>query len=308
MTDDRFVLIVGNPRSGTSLLRQILSSTSELCGHPLEPQYILDLYRRFGFTITDVPAALELLTSHRMFPAGHIDRAALKRALAGRSSIDLSEFLAVCYRIMKGNSDRAVLLKHPTLVLHAQLVRRLFPNSHVIQCVRDPRANAHSQRTRWPSTSLWNSASRWSASIRAGRRLHKESGAPYMEMRYEDLLTSPDRTCRTVCDFLQIAFNPGMLLVDHVMNAFSPDNPGEPTAHHYRSFEAHRIDQWRKFLTPVEVKLIENRCRDGMEEFGYPLTAPQVSPIEYYPYYVSVRGRALGKTIRRVLRRRLAGA
>jgi hypothetical protein len=42
MNDDRFVLIVGSPRSGTSLLRRILSSSAELCGHPLEPQYILD--------------------------------------------------------------------------------------------------------------------------------------------------------------------------------------------------------------------------------------------------------------------------
>jgi len=235
--DDRFVLIVGSPRSGTSLLRSILSSSGELCGHPLEPQYILDLYRRFGCTITDVPGAFELLTSHRMFPAGKIDTTILRQALAGRSSMDLSEFLAVCYRVMRGGSDQTVLLKHPTLILHPELMRRLFRNLRVIQCVRDPRANALSQRTRWPSTNLWTSASRWGESIRTGRRFHKESGTPYLETRYEDLLASPDSTCRTLCDFLQIPFEPAMLALDLVMNDFDPNTPGEFAEHHYQSFE-----------------------------------------------------------------------
>ena len=104
MNDDRFVLIVGSPRSGTSLLRRILSNSGELCGHPLEPQYILDLHRRFAFTVTDVAGALELLISHRMFPADKIDTTVLRNALAGRTSVDLSEFLAVCYRVMRGGS------------------------------------------------------------------------------------------------------------------------------------------------------------------------------------------------------------
>jgi hypothetical protein len=303
---DRFVLIVGNPRSGTSLLRRVLSSSGRLCGHPLEPQYILDLYRRFGFTITDVPAALELLISHRMFPADMVDTTILRNALDGRTSIGLSEFLAVCYRLMRGGSDQTVLLKHPTLVLYPELMRRLFPNLHLIQCVRDPRANAFSQRTRWPSTSLWTSASRWCESIRAGRRFHKESGTPYMEMRYEDLLTSPDSTCRTLCDFLRIPFEPAMVVPDHVMDDFNPQKPGEFAKHRYQSFETQRIDKWRQFLTPVEVKLIEARCREGMELFGYVPTAPQVNPIEYYRYYVMAQRRVLGKTIRRALRRLFA--
>ena len=306
LSDDRFVLIVGSPRSGTSLLRVVLSSSGELCGHPFEPQYILDLYRRFGFTITDVPGALELLISHRMYPADKIDTTILRKALAGRTSMGLSEFLAVCYRVMRGGSDQTVLLKHPTLVLHAELVRRLFRNLRVIQCVRDPRATVLSQRTRWPSTNLWIAASRWEESIRAGRRLHRESGIPYMEMRYEDLLASPDSTCRTLCDFLQISFEPAMLVLDHVMNDFNPDKPGEFVEHHYRSFETQRVDRRRQFLTPLEVKLIETRCREGMELFGYAPTAPRVKPIEYRRFYVLVRWRVLSKAIRRLLRRSFA--
>jgi hypothetical protein len=307
MNEDRYVLIVGSPRSGTSLLRRVLSRSGELCGHPLEPQYILDLVQRFGFTITDVAAAFDVLVSHRMFPAAMIDAAVVRKRLSGRTSIELSEFLAVCYRVMRADSDQTVLLKHPTLVLHPEVMQRLFPRLHVIQCVRDPRANALSRRTRWPATNLWTASTLWGESIRAGRRFHEETGTPYLEMRYEDLLTSPDSTCRRLCDFLQIPFEPAMLVVDYAMDEFNPDKPGEAGTHHFQSFEAQRIDKWRQFLEPAEVKLIETVCRDGMALFGYAPSAPRVSPLEYYPYYLTERGRAQTKAVRRMLRRGLSG-
>ena len=307
MSEDRYVLIVGSPRSGTSLLRRVLSRSGALCGHPLEPQYILDLHERFGFTITDVAAALDLLISHRMFPAELINATVLRNRLSGRTSIDLAECLAVCYRVMRGDSDQTVLLKHPTLILHPDVMRRLFPTLRVIQCIRDPRANALSRRTRWPATNLWTASSLWGESIRAGRRFHEESGTPYLEMRYEDLLKSPESTCRGLCEFLNIPFEPAMLVVDYEMTEFNPDKPGEAAEHHFRSFEAQRIDTWRQFLTPAEVKLIETQCREGMELFGYTPTTPQVNPLEYYGYYLTERGRALAKSTRRTLRRRFAG-
>ena len=303
MSEDRYVLIVGSPRSGTSLLRRVLSHSGALCGHPLEPQYILDLRERFGFTITDVAGALDLLVSHRMFPAELINATVLRNRLSGRASIDLSEFLAICYRVMRGDSDQTVLLKHPTLVLHTDVMQRLFPNLRIIQCVRDPRANILSRRTRWPATNLWTAAALWGDSIQAGRRFHAESGTPYMEMRYEDLLTSPESTCRALCEFLHIPFEPDMLVVDYAMDEFNPDRPGEAGAHHYRSFEAQRIDKWRQFLAPAEVKLIETRCREGMALFGYTPSAPRVNPVEYYGYYLTERGRALVRATRRALRR-----
>ncbi|HET9270521.1 MAG TPA: sulfotransferase [Vicinamibacterales bacterium] len=303
VNEDRYVLIVGSPRSGTSLLRRVLSQSGAVCGHPLEPQYILDLHERFGFTITDVAGALDELVSHRMFPAELINATILRNRLGGRTSMDLSEFLAVCYRVMRGDSDQTVLLKHPTLVLHPDVMQRLFPKLRIIQCVRDPRANILSRRTRWPATNVWTAATRWSESIHAGRRFHTDSGTPYIETRYEDLLMSPERTCRTLCDFLEIPFEPAMLVVDYAMDEFDPGKPGVSDKHHFRSFEAQRIDKWRQFLEPAEVKLIETRCREGMELFGYAPTAPRVNPLEYYGYYLPERGRALVKATRRTLRR-----
>ena len=110
-----------------------------------------------------------------------------------------------------------------------------------------------------------------------------------MEMRYEDLLASPDSTCRTLCEFLQIPFEPAMLVLDHVMNDFNPSQPGEFAEHHYRSFETQRIDKWRQFLTPVEVKLIETRCREGWRSLDS-ADGSAGEAHEYLRYYVRRAG------------------
>lgn len=301
---NRFVVVVGSPRSGTSLLRTILKSSDALCVHTLEPQYILDLYRRFGRTIKNVPAATELLVSSRKFPHDLVDAGLLREKLTGRSSMSLSEFLHICYGLMKGPTDRAVVLKHPTLILHVDLIRDLFPDLRIIQCVRDPRANAFSQRTRWPSTNLWYAASRWRATIQAGRKLKNERRIPYLEVRYEDLVTAPEPTCRAICSFLQIPFEPSMLAPDHVQRDWNPNNPGHGAKRKYQSFETQRIDKWKAYLTPVEIRLIEARCREGMEQFGYPALNPEVKPGDYYRYYLNARRGALKKTVRQILRRR----
>jgi hypothetical protein len=306
---DQFVVVAGSPRSGTSLLRTILAGSNQLCVHKTEPHYLLELHRRFGDVIADVPKAVEFLLAHEKFPADEIAADELRSAVAGRTSVTLSELLVATYRLLnKAHPSRAVVLKHPAFILHLDLIKNLLPNLVVIHCIRDPRANVHSQRTRWPATSMWEAASKWRASIRAGRRWQQRGVTPYLEVRYEDLVTAPKATCRTLCEFLRIPFEPSLLAFDHVEREWNPARPGEGSKRHYQGFEHHRIDNWKKFMTPAEIKLIEDRCHEGMKLFGYALTTPPVNAREYVPYYVRERRKALKRSIRRLKRSVRRGA
>ena len=304
MMHEHFVIVAGSPRSGTSLLRTVLTSSDSLVVHRTEPHYILDLYQRFGHTVTDVPKAIELLVSHEKFPRDQVDLLALRKDFNGHASLSLSEFLRTALRgFGRAKPGKPLVLKHPAFILHLDLVRSLFPDFRVIHLVRDPRANVMSQRTRWPSTSLWDAATRWRKSVQQGRRWQQRGLAPYLEVRYEDLVTTPETTCRAICDFLEIPFDPSLLTFDHVEREWNPSNPGEGSKRHYQGFERQRIDKWRKFLTPLEVKLIEDRCRQGMEWFGYEATEPAVELGVYTPFYLAERRTALKKSMRRMRRR-----
>jgi hypothetical protein len=98
-----------------------------------------------------------------------------------------------------------------------------------------------------------------------------------------------------------------MLTFDHMEREWNPTKPGEGSKRHYQGFERQRIDKWKTFLTPLEVKLIEERCRQGMAWFGYETTEPSVALREYVPFCLKQRRRALMKSIRR-MKGRLRGA
>lgn len=299
-----YVVAAGSPRSGTTLLRTLLRGSSHLVVHKLEPQYILDLDRRFGRTIADVQTATEFLIGHKKFPNGQIDPVQLREAVKGRTTLSLSELLGITYRLLRGTKpDATVVLKHPAFILHMDLIAELFPELRVIQIIRDPRATAFSQRTRWRSTSLWMSATSWQAYVDAGEALRTRGRPPYMDVRYEDLVREPELYAKKICDFIGIRFEAAMLTQDHVQKDWNPTNPGEGSRRHYQGFEKERIDKWRRFMTSPEIKLIENQCRRGMLQFGYEPINIQVSPSEYLPVYLKERRKALEKTYSRMKRR-----
>jgi hypothetical protein len=301
---EQYIVVAGSPRSGTSLLRTILTNSDALVVHKTEPHYILELYERFGHTVTDLPAALDFLLAHEKFPRDEVDVAKLGEELKGRASVSLSEFLRTALKgLTRTRPDKPLVLKHPRFILHLDLIKTLFPDLRVIHSVRDPRANVMSQRTRWPATGLWEAATRWRASVREGRVWQQRGVTPYLEVRYEDLLTTPETTCSAICEFLGIPFSESLLTFDHVEREWNPTRPGEGTKRHYQRFEQQRIDKWKKHLAPHEVKLIEDRCRHGMELFGYEATSPQVALGEYVPFYLAERRRALKRSVRRVRRR-----
>lgn len=302
---EHYVIVAGSPRSGTSLLRTILRSSQALVVHRTEPHYVLEAHRHFGRQITDIPRALDFLLSHDKFPSDVVEPERLRAALGDRRTVSLSELLRTAYRLLRGaQSERPVVLKHPAWLLHLDLIRELFPDMSVIHSIRDPRANAFSQRTRWPSTSMWMSATGWQSYVEAGREWQRRGLTPYFELRYEDLVTTPEASCRQLCGFLGIPFEPSLLAFDHVERSWNPANPGEGAKRHYQGFEQQRIDKWRRFMTPVEIKLIENQCRQGMALFDYPLSDPAVDRASYAAFYLRERRRALQKAFRRYRRRR----
>jgi len=94
-----------------------------------------------------------------------------------------------------------------------------------------------------------------------------------------------------------------MLAFDHVEREWNPANPGEGSKRHYQGFEKQRIDKWKKYMAPAEVKLIEDRCSEGMALFGYELMNPQVDVSAYVPYYLKERKKALKKSVKRMRKR-----
>jgi len=270
------ILIVGARRSGTTLLRAILSQHPDLLVHPAEPQFILDLYRRFGRCVYNVPEAVAYVRDHpHRAPA--ISSWALENAYRECKQLSLQEFVRryLWLWVSKERQQKRAVLKDPYFIRHLDLMFELFPAATFIHIVRDPRANVSSQRARWSRATTWECLRWWRDAVRAGHRLARQQPHRCIELRYEDLITTPEQTLRPLCRFLHVPFLSELLEFELETISFVPGKEPEPVR--FTRLDPTRLTQWQKYLSPLEVRLVEAGGRKEMAWYQYEATNPPVS-------------------------------
>lgn len=198
LRNNRPVFIVGMPRSGTSLIEQILSC------HP------------------DVFAAGEI--GEMMTMAERFARQAAKRGdpMDIPAVVTARELEHAARDYLKGLSTRSRSAKRVTdkltlNFLFLGLVQLALPGAHVIHCVRDPLDTCLSCFFQDFSGGLpfaWN-LEHVGAYHRGERRLmaHWKSTLelPMLDVVYEDLVASPERVIRGMLEFLGLEWNEACL-------------------------------------------------------------------------------------------------
>ena len=180
-TSARPVFIVGIPRSGTSLVEQILATHPEVHG---------------GGELPDISA---LSTATDPDNAEQIGRAA-------KSYLQRQRVL-----------DRAALRvtdKMPFNAMQLGFIAQLFPNATIIHCVRDESDTALSIYGRnfsdWHdyATSLRNIANFTAEHERMMAHWRSVLPNPFLEVRYEELVQNGEDVMRTLIDHIGLGWDP----------------------------------------------------------------------------------------------------
>lgn len=274
------ILIIGGRRSGTTLLRALLNQHPDLLVHPAEPQFILDLYRRFGHCVYNIPEAVAYVRDHpHRAPA--ISAQALENAYRDCKQLSLQQFVQRYLRLWDGQErpPKRAVLKDPYFIRHLDLMFELFPAATFIHIVRDPRANVSSQRARWPRATTWECLRWWRDAARAGHRLAQQQPHRCIELRYEDLVTSPEQTLRQLCRFLHVPFLSELLEFELDTISFVPGK--DPEAVRFTQLDPTRLAQWQKYLSPLEVRLVEAGGRREMAWYHYEAMNPSVATLPF---------------------------
>ncbi len=183
------VLVVGAPRSGTSLTEQILSA------HP------------------DVHGAGELDDLNEIARTGPYGTAAELDAAAERYLARLRALAAAA-----GRPDaRRVTDKMPHNLLHLGLAAQLLPGARVVYCTRDPLDVGLSIFSRDFHETHDYAADLESIGVflrRSARLMEHWRAAlplPVFELRYEDLVAAPEDVTRALLDFCGLDWDPAVL-------------------------------------------------------------------------------------------------
>lgn len=289
-------LIVGFPRSGTTLLRAVLDRHSALQAVPWEPHFIPDLLTQFGLAPVDRSVLLDALSGHASMPAPLSE--ALPAILPSASTLTLRAGLDAVFSHLFDGQATGVVVKVPRLVYNVPAVRALFPEAHVVHLVRDPRGALASHLARWPGEGLWGRLQDWKAAVQAGHTWTTQHPEDALELRFEDLLRTPEASLKQLCTFLSIPYEPTLLDVELTTMRWARDTPANPAEVRYQGFETEKIDQWRTVLRPSEVHLIERTCQAEMDVWNYVKADIPASPLGVLALYTRSRLRAWYRALR----------
>ena len=264
------ILIIGCRRSGTSLLRTLLSQHSQFAVHPDEPQFIIGLAQRFGETNIPADRAITYITTHRLCPT-EVTAEILSARIGSQQTISLQEIVHTYLDLWQSESAQLgrVVLKDPYFSFHLPQMKRLFPDATWIHIVRDPRANVSSQRSRWPSANVYECARWWRDTVTASHALCVQEKNSAIEIAYEALINEPQQTLEQLCKHLTVPYEDSFFSFKHETRMF---DAGEGQPRSFSHFDPTRLSLWKKRLTDADIQLVETICSPTMQSFGYSKT------------------------------------
>ena len=203
--------IVGSPRSGTGLLRDLVRAHPAI-EIPSESHFIPAFFHGYRDPLSERTART---LARRILALRRVRRWRLDLAPSDFASCrTYAELVGRMYAAYAARSAKVRWGdKTPQYVLEIPVLRAMFPDCRILHIYRDGRDVWRSWRaTSFGPANAYVAAKAWARFVAAGRAAGRcLDRNTYMEVRYEDLLAEPERMMRAVCDFLGESFDTAML-------------------------------------------------------------------------------------------------
>jgi hypothetical protein len=289
--DQRACFIAGQAKSGTTLVAALLDNHPELLVLPQETAYFPTVLKKYGNA--DRRTQLDYLTTksfsrvlfggeakwreheYKDFPQEKFreafERIAFDPANAQR---DLLALMAEAYAETIGvpvDGIRRWVEKTPANRNHVDQIFVRFPNAKLLVTVRDPRAILATQisleKTRKTKRfSVYYVIAHWRVATKLARRV-RAGDVSGLFVQFEQLVREPQTVMKSVCDYLEVAFDPNIVLTPTKIGDPWSGNSAAQTA--FSQVSAEPALRWEKELSEDEIGWVERHCRDLMPEFGY---------------------------------------
>jgi Sulfotransferase family len=270
------LFIVGMPRSGTKLLRGLLNQHSRIRIPDIETDFLPFLarwVRNHGRPASE-PEFAQLFAALKSATYFTLRRAATPFAWQAWRGLclgryDVADLFEAFIRYETGaarDSDCIWGDKSPAYVRHVALLLEQFPTARVVHIVRDVRDFCVSMRKTW-NKDIRRAAFQWGRDAGNAHRLCMAHPERCIEVKYEELLQSPEAQMRRLSGFLGLEFCSAMIRLER---------PVEPRGAAAGATQI-KQDNVRKFtdaLTAREIRNVEALALDTMRLLGYqPLQA-----------------------------------
>jgi hypothetical protein len=292
MMPEPMPVIVGAPRSGTTLLRMMIDAHPEVAIPP--ETGFLPALAELDPGADSARMAWEIITGFPTWPDFSLDPLHLRSALAALSPASPAEAARAFYRLYAARHGKHQWGdKTPSYDVQIDRIAGLLPEARFIHLIRDGRDVLVSVRHLWfrPGDTVEACAADWAGRIARTRALGAEVGR-YLEVRYEALVRAPEETLRDVCRFVGLTFEPAMLeyytrsaaRLDEHQARYDADGrliiSKDRRLYNQRfvrePLRPDRIGRWRSELSSDDVRRFEAIAGAWLERLGYPVAARSV--------------------------------
>ena len=282
-------IVVGCPRSGTSLLAVMLDS-HPLLAVPPETAFLPNVTALRGPAASLRQRFFEIVTTDRITVSNWtdfgLDAEALRERLEAIEPFTVAAGVRAFYALYAEREGKPRYgEKTPGYVFSMAAIAALLPEAHFIHVIRDPGDTALSWRRTWfaPAQDFRLLGEAWRRHVEAGR----SAGATlrrYTELRFEALVREPERELKRLCEFLSLAWDPAMLdyraqgaaRVERLQGRLHARGPMIPREERRRihtnlaqPLDAERVGVWRREMSAAERRELEAGAGLLVGELGY---------------------------------------
>lgn len=268
--EKKLFFIIGCRRSGTTLLKTILSSHSDIYIPP-ETFFYTSIVRKYNLVSRYVnPDKLDYVLGKWWIRELGISKDNIQQKMddSGRDSSDWNNiFLSMLGVLAEAKDAKLIGEKTPSHIDVADKLLGQFPSCRIIHIVRDPRAVLASCRSVDIGTNQAAGVIReWMGALRMHNKIRDSER--YYWLRYEDLVSCLDKKLSEICMFLGVDFDESML------GFYNRKTPGFSVeqSHHcntMRPIFTSSVDSWKTKIPKSDIALIEYCLAEEMKCFGY---------------------------------------
>lgn len=269
------LFIIGYPRSGTKLLRDLLNNHPEVALGG-EGNFIPSITNRIGLE-ADVsspklwPEIYQALSETSFYVVNPETKTALSstefvQLLERRSATAPMTWASIYETIFRtltpapqAHTARFFGDKSHKYVQSVPLLREIFDDLRLILIVRDPRDQALSVASTWGRSPL-RSAQGWFRMAEAAEKYGLEHATDTLTIRYEDLTRDSSRELARACEFLDIPFLSNMAVLKKAVEKRTKD----------LKVVASEPARYKKAFSPATVRQISEITLPYLAKYGYP--------------------------------------
>jgi hypothetical protein len=240
------IFLVGAERSGTTLLRLMLSYHPQItwCN---EFEYAVDKIEEKN-QFPDLVEYQQWLETHRIFQATEfmID-----------SHLTYPELIN-SFLLQKRDREKKEIIG-ATVHRHFDKLLFIWPDARFIHLIRDGRDVAKSCIGMGWAGNVYQGVERWETAEKLWAHLSSQlTPDRYVEITYEDLIYEPEKTLGNVCKFIGVEYSKLMLSYAKKTTYDVPNSK--------------LIAQWKSKLSAHQIQLIESKVSDLLRKKGYQLS------------------------------------